>query len=474
MGLVELLKSKITGRVWDDSNNYDGLQAATTDGEGKRVLDEAAEPGIPNEEMRLTQWLYVKPDKWVAFAKNHSALVEAMLNDAALNAEIDGAFERDADGNKVTDKTVNGENVHSDYGFISKGVWVRNIEFGEDRYTAKTEVIDGVTVHLPYMTGSRYLGNGVVAVDTAAGTLTDGVLKGAGVYTFDTLPTVTVVQNDSYDEFYLAAYRVEIPYMENTGALNSTDELTNAVADTWLLTRSRTYGEGDTDAETVTPVEDIMYDSDVVNLSDANKGVAGGYIVAQQQGTAADAGKYTQTRQLNGQIILSQKLGKGETGNSNTTEDVDNSNNMADVTDKYDWMKEAAETEEVGFRGGDVGEVRPPYTSIAGYVWLDKNNNGMRDSFEGADEPAPEPRCSCRWSATGTMPPLASGYGTPTGPMSTPPTTATSTVPTTPLPPRLPALPATRCSPAWARTGSTTTRPPITTGASIFWVTPTP
>ena len=38
-----------------------------------------------------------------------------------------------------------------------------------------------------------------------------------------------------------------------------------------------------------------------------------------------------------------------------------------------------------------MGEVRPPYTSISGIVWLDSNNNGMRDAVSGTDEVAPEP-----------------------------------------------------------------------------------
>ena len=320
VGLVELLKSKITGRVWDDSYNYDGLQATKTEGEGasaKRVLDEAAEPGIPNEEMRLTQWIYVKPAKWVAFAENHSDLVDAMQADAKLWAEISGSFEYDGDDNLITEKEIDGETVTSAYGFITKGVWVRNIRFGEDRYTALTTGTAPALLHKPYMTGSRYLGNGVVAVDTSAGALnaTTNVLEGAGIYTFDKLPTVSVVQNADYDEFYLAAYRVEIPAMENTAALNNSGHMTDGENDTWLLTRSRTYGNDPANLpSTVTPAADIMFDSDVTSLADSNIGVAGGYIVAQQQGIAADAGKETLTRQLNGQIDPVPEAGPGRAG----------------------------------------------------------------------------------------------------------------------------------------------------------------
>ena len=135
---VEILKSSIAGRVWDDSANYDGLQATTTNDAGQTVLDEAHEPGIPGQEMRITQWLYVKKSGWEKFVTYHSDLVSAMLTDAeratypdadAMLAHLDELWAL------LANEAAGGEGEAASF---ADGLWVRNLLFGEERYTAET------------------------------------------------------------------------------------------------------------------------------------------------------------------------------------------------------------------------------------------------------------------------------------------------------------------------------------------------
>ncbi len=366
-GLVELLKANISGRVWDDAN-YDGLQATkteTVDGKTVTVVDDDAEPGIADEEIRLTQWIYVPTTKWGAFRESHADLIKASFG---LTAGIG----TDANGNGVLDDDEIAET-------IDEGVWVRNTKFGTDRYTAYTYTDgDGNTVHEPYMTGSWYATDapveGVVAVNTANGV--DSPTGAArGVYLFDKLPTVCVVQNATYDEFYLAAYRVEIPYMNVTKAA---DTVAGSADDTWLLTRYRA-----TEVLDQRDLASAKLDSDVATLSADQIGIAGGYIISQQNDEMDTAANEPKERQNNGQIILAT-LVTGDEGNKNTTEEVDENNNMWTNKVQYDWMLELPDGTAL-HHGGDVGEVLPPYQSITGTVWKDMNNDGLQGNYTDED-----------------------------------------------------------------------------------------
>ena len=105
----------------------------------------------------------------------------------------------------------------------------------------------------------------------------------------------SVVQNKTYDEFYLAAYRVEIPAMNVTDAL---DSVAGSEKDTWLLTRYRATQEiGKRD------LASSKFDSDVADLT--TTGIAGGYIVSQQNDELDTNNNEPMERQNNGQIILS-------------------------------------------------------------------------------------------------------------------------------------------------------------------------
>ncbi|MEE0706372.1 MAG: hypothetical protein UCH28_08335, partial [Adlercreutzia sp.] len=367
-GLVELLKANISGRVWNDVN-YDGLQAtkiAMVDGESVTVVDNDAEPGIENEEIRLSQWMYVPKTKWADFVENHDDLVRASFG-------LTEGIGEDANGNGKLDK----DEIAAS---IEKGVWIRNTLFGEERYTAYTTTTTDengkvTTTHKPYMTDSWYSENGIVSVNTSAGEDVSLTKAAKGVYLFDKLPTVCVVQNKTYDEFYLAAYRVEIPAMNVTDPLDAT--VTGSEKDTWLLTRHR--------ATTGDAMKSINFDSDVKDLT--KTGIAGGYIVSQQN-DYRDTNDETKPaeRQNNGQIILSTLVDEKHPGNQNTTEDVENNNNMweGDDVTKYDWMLELPDGTAL-HHGGDIGEVLPCYETITGTVWMDKNNNGLQGKYKADD-----------------------------------------------------------------------------------------
>ena len=234
------------------------------------------------------------------------------------------------------------------------------------------------------MSNSVYYGEGIVSIWTSDGVEDrvngDGVVatvgadaQKTGTYTFDMLPTVCVVQNGVSDEFYLAAYRIELPKTNTTPGLNGDDILATA-DDEWLLSRYRAVDTADK--------QNVVFDSDVKDTK--KTGVAGGFIVAGQNNDGS-ADKHFLTRQLDGQVILAEQA--DEDSNQNTTETVNGSENMSDDKQDYDWMKEPAVGEDgdetiPAKKGGDVGEVLPPYQTISGIIWTDRSNDGIQNDYD--------------------------------------------------------------------------------------------
>ena len=129
-----------------------GVQATTTvtetvDGEEVTTIvpDTDKEPGIADQEMRITEWIYVSADKWRAFAANHGDLVAASIEDVRAAAKADSAEAEipltGADGTPIVG--ADGAALTAP-GELREGVWVRNIIFGEDRYTALTSTVTGI------------------------------------------------------------------------------------------------------------------------------------------------------------------------------------------------------------------------------------------------------------------------------------------------------------------------------------------
>ncbi len=347
VGLVPVKKATITGRVWED-NNYDGLQATKLDDEGNTVLDEEAEPGIPDQAVNITQWY------WTPF---------------------------DAD-----DPNYDSSNPEA-------GEWRQNLNFGTDRYTTD------LTGTNPAIPGGVALGDGIVQVKTSAGTLgVDGVtLEGAGVYTFDELSAVAVIQasvdstgkivadpNGDRDSYFLAAYRVQLVKTNDT---ESDDVDGTQRTDHWLLTRYQTGHDDADEAEA-----NKALNSDVVDeLAFATGGTTAGRntlaIVAQNpDATQADgSGSKSSHRQLEGQIVLAQMIAADAATNSGVR--VIGASNTFDASDsiRYDWMAiegEVAGAGRVDFYGGDIGEIKPTLQTVSGILWNDEDNDGVRDAGE--------------------------------------------------------------------------------------------
>lgn len=99
-GLIEVPRADTEGRVWDDTAGYDGVQDADT----------TAEPGIPDQEVRLTQW-YFDPNSstWVrndAFGTDNRTSVisvDPVAPTATRSVDADGkgyiSVLTDTDGN---------------------------------------------------------------------------------------------------------------------------------------------------------------------------------------------------------------------------------------------------------------------------------------------------------------------------------------------------------------------------------------
>ena len=345
VGLVPVKKATITGRVWED-NNYDGLQATTTDDEGNTVFDEAAEPGIPGQKVNITQWY------WTPF---------------------------DADDAEHYDPT-NPE----------AGEWRQNMSFGTDRYTTD---LSGTQPAIP---GGVSLPGGIVQVETSAGTLAaDGVtLEGAGVYTFADLSAVAVIQasidstgkivadpHGDRDSYFLAAYRVQLVKTNDTDV---TDVDGTVRTDHWLLTR---YQAGHDDAATAEANKAL--NSDIVDEQELGTSWAQDNtlsIVAQNPAaTQTDgSGSAVSHRQLEGQIVLAQIITpEVETNSGVNVVDADNTFDGSDSI-RYDWMAIEGEVPGVQkqFTGGDVGQIKPTLQTISGILWDDQDNDGVRDAAE--------------------------------------------------------------------------------------------
>lgn len=186
--------------------------------DGVRADDEQ---GLVGETVLATQWHYV-PKGAAAFAQIKTG------DDAGLVEWVA------ADGTKSTDDTAKASAV---------GAWVQNIGFGSDWVTTKATIVkdptditdQGKVVCIPVVSNGENRADarnkmGVVAVKTYAAGGAQKVVADAkeaagyklvdvvdGEYVFDNLPTAVVVldANSGIDEYFLAAYRVELAAPKN-------------------------------------------------------------------------------------------------------------------------------------------------------------------------------------------------------------------------------------------------------------------
>lgn len=186
--------------------------------DGVRADDEQ---GLVGETVLATQWYYV-PKGAAAFAQIKTG------DDAGLVEWVA------ADGTKSTDDTAKASAV---------GAWVQNIGFGSDWVTTKATIVkdptditdQGKVVRIPVVSNGENRADarnkmGVVAVKTYAAGGAQKVVADAkeaagyklvdvvdGEYVFDNLPTAVVVldANSGIDEYFLAAYRVELAAPKN-------------------------------------------------------------------------------------------------------------------------------------------------------------------------------------------------------------------------------------------------------------------
>lgn len=206
----------------------------------------------------------------------------------------------------------------------------------------------GASVRVPVVTGGTSVAdeNGkasVVEVKTANGA--NGEL---GRYTYDNLPTAVVKFNTETgtDEYFLAAYRVELKWAHNEADGTVTPE-------PWHLTslRAGTSRDNDSDADATT--------TGLASADGKNYPVANGF------GTAKDA------RYNSGQVILAQAFASvdKDTQNPLAKKLVPALNAMDDAAAvEYQWT---APTEQE--QAGDVGLIAPAHRTIAGYVWKDND-----------------------------------------------------------------------------------------------------
>lgn len=381
-GLFKAPTSQITGIVWDDTESDDN-----TAPDGVRADDEQ---GLVGETVLATQWHYV-PKGAAAFAQIKTG------DDAGLVEWVA------ADGTKSTDDTAKASAV---------GAWVQNIGFGSDWVTTKATIVkdptditdQGKVVCIPVVSNGENRADarnkmGVVAVKTYAAGGAQKVVADAkeaagyklvdvvdGEYVFDNLPTAVVVldANSGIDEYFLAAYRVELAAPKNY--LKS--GYAKGERDPWhITTPHQPVSFADTDAT----AKGLAVDSDVPGTK---AGVAGnadelditdGAIKALYQSWpiqhryAADGS----VRANDGQVILAE-VNNGKTdGIQASFADIPVSNAM-DTADAatYQWTHPVV-TEVAG----DVGEIAPAYRAIGGYVWKDNDyKDGIYNLIPGTYE----------------------------------------------------------------------------------------
>lgn len=381
-GLFKAPTSQITGIVWDDTESDDN-----TAPDGVRADDEQ---GLVGETVLATQWHYV-PKGAAAFAQIKTG------DDAGLVEWVA------ADGTKSTDDTAKASAV---------GAWVQNIGFGSDWVTTKATIVkdptditdQGKVVCIPVVSNGENRADarnkmGVVAVKTYAAGGAQKVVADAkeaagyklvdvvdGEYVFDNLPTAVVVldANSGIDEYFLAAYRVELAAPKNY--LKS--GYVKGERDPWhITTPHQPVSFADADAT----AKGLAVDSDVPGTK---AGVAGnadelditdGAIKALYQSWpiqhryAADGS----VRANDGQVILAE-VNNGKTdGIQASFADIPVSNAM-DTADAatYQWTHPVV-TEVAG----DVGEIAPAYRAIGGYVWKDNDyKDGIYNLIPGTYE----------------------------------------------------------------------------------------
>ncbi|MEE0705965.1 MAG: PASTA domain-containing protein, partial [Adlercreutzia sp.] len=375
-GLVKIPRSSISGRVWDDSfyeTDENASDAAARD-KAYNGLQDDGEPGLAGEALYLTQWFYVplvdnipaasvEGDENGVVTENNDTIValdpatatEAQIKKAAEDAGITKAVTAvlDEDGNMVYNNRVGEdhkaateevERVYGvDYELASdgSGFWVRNMNFGTDKFTGtwkKTTVVErdeyDVVVgsfkqdqwSAPRSAGSyqvlgvpgviavkssdmtyepvqdtdengnpltdRY-GNPVYKTDEEGNVITEVVDESTlGEYSFDNLPAAYTGEKG---EKYLASYRVELGYTR----MAEGDESSTADDEKWLLTR---YHEPVRNADgSATDQDTSAIDSDAESTIGAGSGLA---FTATDEVTAMDGKQHTGLRAHTGHIVV--------------------------------------------------------------------------------------------------------------------------------------------------------------------------
>ena len=375
-GLVAVPRADITGRVWNDS----ALGSASDD--SYNGIQDAGEPGLKNEVVFITQWYWAPVTtgegdatttwKWVqntAFGTDrytsnrdgaytyNGTTVEAAAKPASATDELE-----------TTPIMFNGNtNAPLDYVYADKNgnrVDAKGVAY------KKGDVVDGKAVEV--VPGVLATTTGTMGSKDENGTAVPDDSK-LGLYHFANLPTAYVSEDDQY---YLAAYRIELADVEHTENNDGSDNQ-------WLLTRSY---QDDVDASGKTAWQNRLADSDATDVT--VRGAAGGIKIV---GSYDESGK--QVRANDGQVILAGirgQLGEGlittnpaRTSTAKSVVTVPANQAMDTVNGvAYDWTRTASgpAAEIVDGRtrvhGGDVGEVQAPVESITGRIWFDDDNDG--------------------------------------------------------------------------------------------------
>ncbi len=321
-GLVEVPRSTVTGRVWQDED-YDGIQSfeAEVDEDGNEVTDAEGnpvlvEPGVPGQVVTLTQWFY---------------------DPARTNPDDGGSH------------------------------WFRNEAFGADDRTGVRAVdengvpqedADGNPVWAgPVVTGGT-AANGVVSVRTGED----------GTYAFDNLPTA---YTDPQGAHFLAGYRVRLAELNHSVDANGNDNY-------WLLSR---YHATDSDAaDEEGAAASTGLDSDVPDSVESLVNM----VVQGREAFSADSAAFG-TRAHDGQIILAGEVDAGGYEQWRDSH-VQLGAGEVLVSDEearaFDWLTTRVGEDEA-VDGGDVGQLPSPVRDIVGVIWDDVVNDGIQsDEFE--------------------------------------------------------------------------------------------
>ena len=282
-------------------------------------------------------------------------------------ASITGRVWKDTDYDGVQSRAADGTYSSDEPGLENQCVMVSQWYYDGER----TNPLDGNSHWFQNMGfGADHRSTGIVsggktrADDTSIDVGWVGVLTDVdGNYVFDNLPTA--YESDEGQQ-YLAAYRLRLQRLkvENEGAHD---------ANYWLATRYHSNG-------TSSGMQNALSDSDL-------RDEASGAIVGREA-LAGDAG--ASVRPHDGQVILARAIPSARADQASHVR-VDATDVVASAAQNagtsFDWLyvrSDAALSDSgaLSVRGGDVGQLPAPTTTIQGILWADENNDGIRDNGE--------------------------------------------------------------------------------------------